>query len=88
MITLMLKKFAEKGTFGKLPEKPPYQSNCSKLGFWLYEKGVMKFILKFSLALPHQDSFTSLHLLNFLLGVLLRNGGQVLKKLLLENGCN
>ena len=48
----------------------------------------MKFIIKFSLTLPHQDSFTSLHFLNFLLGVLPRTGGQVLKKLLLENGCN
>ena len=86
----MLKEFAKKDTFGKLPEKRPYQNNwLLKIGrVSLYEKGVMKFILKFSLTLPYQDSFTSLHLLNFLLGVLPRNGGQVLKKLLLENGCN
>ena len=43
----------------------------------------MKFILKFLLTLPYQVSFTSLHLLNFFLGVLPRNGGQVRKKLLL-----
>ena len=49
---------------------------------------MMKFILKFSLTLSHQDSFTSLHLLNFLFGVLPRKRVQVLKKLLLENGCN
>ena len=49
---------------------------------------MMKFILKFSLTLTYQDSFTSLHLLNFLFVVLPRNGVQVLKKLLLKNGCN
>ena len=32
--------------------------------------------------------FTLLHLVTFLLGALPRNGGQVLKKLLFENGCN
>ena len=90
MITLMFKKLAKNSTFGNLSEEGPYQNN------WLfnigrvcfYEKGVMKFIIKFSLTLPYQVSFTSLHLLIFLLGVLPRNGGQVLKKLLLENGCN
>ena len=38
--------------------------------------------------MPYQVSFRSLYLLIFLVGVLPRNGGQVLKKLLLENGCN
>ena len=90
MITLMSKKLAKNSTFGKLSEEGPYQNNwLFKIGrVCFYEKGVMKFIIKFSLTLPYQVSFTSLHLLIFLLGVLPRNGGQVLKKLLLENGCN
>ena len=89
MVTLMSKKLAKNSTSGKLSEGP-YQNNwLFKIGrVFFYEKGVMKFIIKFSLTLPYQVSFTSLHLLIFLLGVLPRNGGQVLKKLLLENGCN
>ena len=90
MITLMSKKLAKNSIFGKLLEEGPYQNNwLFKIGrVCFYEKGVMKFIIKFSLTLPYQVAFTSLHLLIFLLGVLPRNGGQVLKKLLLENGCN
>ena len=49
---------------------------------------MMKFIVKFSLTLLYQVSFTLLHLLNFFLGGLPRNGGQALRKLLSENGCN
>ena len=81
----MPKKFAKKGTFGKLPEERPYQNNqLFKFGRVCFnENSVMKFIPKFLLTLPYQVSFTSLHLLNFFLGVLPRNGGQVRKKLLL-----
>ena len=67
MITLMPKKFAKNSTFGKLSEEGPYQNN------WLfnigrvcfYKKGVMKFIITFSLTLLYQVSFTSWHLLFF-----------------------
>ena len=90
MITLMSKNLAKNSTIGKLSEEGPYQNNWL-FKIWricFYEKGVMKFIIKCRLILPYQVSFISLHLLTFLLGVLPRNWGQVLKKLLLENGCN
>ena len=84
MITLMSKKFAKNSTFGKLSEECPCRNN------WLFKIGRVCFYeiyYKFLLNLPYQVSFTSLHLLIFL-GVLSINGGQVLKKLLFENGCN
>ena len=84
MVTLMSQKLVKNSAFGKLSEEGPYQNNwLLKTGrVCCYEKGVMKFIIKFSLTLPYQVSFTSLHLIIFLLGVLPRNGGQLLKKLL------
>ena len=61
MISLMLKKIAKKGTFGKLPEKRPYQNNSATAQettkLYLRNQVLIKFLLAIELFQNNSTSF-------------------------------